>query len=145
MATAKTNGAEALETFATAGNKAFKDNFDKAMSAFGDFNSFGKENVEALVESFTKAGKSVEALNAEVMAYTKTQLEGGAAAAKKLAGARSLQELIELQTEYAKSSMDSYMGEVNKLTDLYSGAVKDAIKPINERVSAAVELMQASR
>ena len=75
----------------------------------------------------------------------KQALEDGVQVAKKAATAKSVQELIELQSEWAKASLDAYMGEVNKLADLYATSVKDAIKPLNERVTAAVELFQAQR
>jgi phasin family protein len=142
-ASAKTADAT-FESF-TAGNQAMKEGFEKAVSAFGDFNSFSKENVEAVVESFTTAGKGIEAINANVASYTKAQMEGGVAAAKKLASVKSVQELFEVQTDYAKSAMDAYIGEMNKAADLYAKAVKDAVKPLNKRVSATVELFQAQR
>ncbi|MCG8441432.1 MAG: TIGR01841 family phasin [Caulobacterales bacterium] len=145
MATKVHTAEAAIETFANAGNKAFKENFEKAVSAFGDFNTFSKDNVEALVESVTKAGKGVEQINAAAMAYTKSTMEDGVAAAKKFASAKSVQEIVELQTDFAKSSLDTYIGEVNKMTDLVASTMKDTFKPINERVSAAVEFMQSNK
>ena len=145
MAAKSTTAEAAIETFTTASNKAIKDNVERAMGAFGDMSAFSKENVEALVASMTKAGKGVEQINAAVMAYTKSAMEDGVAAAKKMAGAKSVQEIIELQTDYAKSSLDTYIGEMNRVTDLYATTMKDAFKPLNERVSAAVELFQAQR
>ncbi len=143
---AKTQTADAmLENMTAAGNKAFKDTFEKAVAAVGDMGAFSKHNVEAMVTSMTNAGKGVEQINAAVMAYTKTAMEESIETAKKMASAKSVQELIELQTEYAKHSMDAYMGEVNKVTDLYAGVMKDAFQPLNERVSAAVEMFQAQR
>ncbi len=136
---------DTLESFAVVGNETIKENVEKAVAAFGDLNAFSKENVEAFVESMTKAGKGVEAINTHAMEYTKTSLEDGVSAAKKLASAKSMQELIELQTDFAKSSFDSYIGEVNKMSDLVASTMKDAVKPLNARVTAAVELMQAAR
>jgi phasin family protein len=142
---AKAQTAEAFETISTAGNKALKDGFEKAAAVFGDFNAFSKDNVEAFVASASTAGKGVEKINARFASFAKQALEDGVEVAKKAATAKSVQELIELQSSYAKSSLDTYMGEVNKLADLYTTSIKDAFKPLNDRVTAAVSLLQAQR
>ncbi|MBL4544590.1 MAG: phasin family protein [Oceanicaulis sp.] len=59
--------------------------------------------------------------------------------------AKSVQELIEIQSDYTKSSMDALLAEMNKSSDLMSSLFKDSFKPINERFSAALELMQSQR
>lgn len=144
-AKAQAQTTEAFESISIAGNKALKDSFEKAAAVFGDFNAFSKDNVEALVASASTAGKGAEKINARVASFAKQAIEESVEVAKKAATAKSVQELIELQSDWAKSSLDSYMGEVNKLADLYATSLKDAMKPLNERVTAAVELFQAQR
>ena len=39
----------------------------------------------------------------------------------------------------------AYIAEVSKMSDIVSSSVKDAVKPLNERVTAAVERLQAAR
>ncbi len=152
MPTAKTKTAASaakadagFEKISAASNKAVKDGFEKAVASMGDFNSFSKENVEAVVESFTTAGKGFEAINANVASFTKQQVEDSVSVAKKFASVKSIQEMFEVQSDFAKSAMDAYIGEMNKTADLYAKAVKDAAKPINKRVSATVEMFQAQR
>ncbi len=145
MTTKTANPEVSVEAFTAASNKAVKDGMEKAMGAFGDINTFSRDNIEALVESMTTAGKSVEQLNTHVIAYTKEAVEESVSIAKRLAGAKSVQEVIEVQTGYAKTSMDKYMGEVNKVTDLFASSMKDTFKPLNARVTAAVEMLQAHR
>ena len=93
----------------------------------------------------TASTKGAEALGAQAMAYSKKAVEDHVAAAKSLSGAKSVQEVIELQTTYAKSALDAYIAEVSKMSDIVSSSVKDAVKPLNERVTAAVERLQAAR
>ena len=143
--TAKTTATKTFESTTEKSTKAVNEGFEKAVASFGEINAFSKENVEAVVASVTTAGKGAEKFNAKVAEYAKQAMEDSVAAAKKLAGAKSVQEVIELQSTLAKSSMDTYIGEVNALADLYAASVKDAMKPLNDRVSAAVELFQAQR
>lgn len=145
MAAKAQSTAPSYDAFAVAGNQAMKDGVERAVSAFGEFNTFSKDNVEAFVQSMTTAGKGVEQLNSHVVAFTKQAMEDSITNAKRMAGAKSVQEVIEMQTDFAKSSLDAYLGEVNKLTDLVAGSVKDTFKPINARVTATVEMLQAQR
>ncbi len=133
----------AVEQFATAGNKAFKDSFEKSMTAVTDLNAASKANFEAVVASVTAATKGAEALGARAVAYSRKAMEDQVAAAKALAGAKSVQEVVELQTAHAKSAFEAYMAEMNQMAEAVAASVKESVAPINERVTAFVERMQA--
>ena len=134
-----------VEQFTTAGNVAFKDAVEKSLAQLNEMNTHSKKNLEAVIASVTASTKGAEALGAQAMAYSKKAVEDHVAAAKSLSGAKSVQEVIELQTTYAKSALDAYIAEVSKMSDIVSSSVKDAVKPLNERVTAAVERLQAAR
>src|SRR5579864_1505465 len=142
-------GAEKLKTtvdqFTTAGNQAFKDSVEKSLGALGEINTHSKKNMEAVVASVTAATKGAEALGAQAMAYSKKSMEDQVAAAKSLTTAKSVQEVVELQTAWAKSALEAYISELNKASETVAASVKDTFAPINERVTALVEKMQAAR
>ena len=143
------NGAETLKTtveqFTTAGNQAFKDSIEKSLSALGEVNANSKKNLEAVVASVTASTKGAEALGAQAMAYSKKALEDHVAAAKSLTTAKSVQEVVELQTAYAKSAFEAYIAEMTKASETVSASVKQSFQPINERVTAFVEKFQGVR
>src|ERR1700759_4345843 len=134
-----------VEQFTAASNTAFKDGVEKTLTALNDANAQSKKNLEAVVASITAATKGPEALGAQAMAYSKTSFEANVAAAKSLSAAKSVQEVVELQTSFAKSAMEAYMAEMGRMTETVSAAVKDSVKPLNERMTAAVERLQAAR
>lgn len=134
-----------VEQFTTAGNLAFKDAVEKSLAQLNEFNAHSKKNLEAVIASVTASTKGVEALSAQAMAYSKKAMEDQVAIAKSLSGAKSFQEAVELQTTFAKSALDAYIAEVSKMSDIVSASVKDSMKPLNERVTAAVERLQAAR
>ena len=142
-------GADAMkstvEQFTAAGNQAFKDSIEKSLSALGELNTHSKKNVEAVVASVTAATKGAEALGAQAMAFSKKSLEDQAAAARSLTSAKSVQEVVELQTAWAKSAFESYVSEMNKASETVAASVKESFQPINERVTAFVERIQAAR
>jgi phasin family protein len=142
-------GAETLKTtveqFTTAGNQAFKDNVEKSLATLNEVNTYSKKNLEAVVASVTAATKGAEALGAQVMAFSKKSMEDQVAAAKALAGAKSVQEAVELQTAWVKAAMEGYLAEASKMGEVVAASVKDSVKPLNERVTATVEKLQAAK
>ena len=127
-----------------AGTKAFRDVAEKSAASLTEMNAQGKQNLEAMVASATAAQKGVETLSAQSVAFTKKSWEDSVAAAKSMTQARSIQELLELQTTWAKSATEAYLAEVTRATDVLTASVKDSFQPINERVTASVEKFQAA-
>jgi phasin family protein len=134
-----------VDQFTAASNVAFKDGVEKTLAALNDANAQSKKNLEAVVASVTAATKGAEALGAQAMAYSKTSFETQVAAAKSLTSAKSVQEVVELQTSFAKSALEAYMAEMTRMSETVSASVKDSMKPLNERVTAMVERVQAAR
>ncbi|HEY5289168.1 MAG TPA: TIGR01841 family phasin [Caulobacteraceae bacterium] len=145
MATAKETAQSAVEQFTTTGNKAFKDNFEKSLGVFAELNAHSKKNFEAVVASMTAATKGAETLGAHAVAISKKAVEDQMTAAKTLAGAKSVQEVIELQTSFAKSAFESYVAGMNKMAETVAASMKESASPINERVTAFVERVQTTR
>ena len=136
---------EQIETAQAAGAKAFREGMDKSVASLAELNAHGKKNLEAMVESATVAQKGAEALSQQALGFAKTSWEEGVAASKELSTARSVQEFFELQTSWAKKSMERYVAEMTKANEIMTATVKDSLKPINERVTASVETFQAAR
>jgi phasin family protein len=144
MAAAETLKTQA-EKYSAAGAQTFKDAVDKSLSALNELNAQSKSNLEAVVASTTAATKGAETLGAQAMAYSKKAMEDGLAAARQLGSARSVQEVVELQTTYAKTALETYLAEVNKASETVAASFKECMTPLNARVTAAVEKFQAAR
>jgi phasin family protein len=78
------------------------------------------------------------------VAFSKKAMETNMAAAKSIMSSKSVQEMMERQAEFAKSSFEAYVAELNKMSELMSGVTKDAIKPLNERFAAVGTIMQTT-
>jgi phasin family protein len=133
------------DQYANTGAKAFKDGVEKSLAGFTEMNAQAKHNVEAMVASATATAKGAEALGSQAMEYGKAAVEKHVEAAKALSSARSMQEMLELQTAYAKSSMEAYMAHMNRASETFSATLKEAFRPLNQRTNAMVETMQAAR
>jgi phasin family protein len=145
MATTAKTAETIASQFTAAGDKALKTSVEKSIAAFGEINTQSKKNLDAVVASVTAAAKGAETIGARAVAYSKKSVEDQVATAKTLASAKSLQEVLELQTAFAKTAFEGYVAEVNKMTETFAASVKASMSPINERVTALVETVQAAR
>jgi phasin family protein len=134
-----------VEQITAASNTAFKDGVEKTLSAINEANSVSKKNLEAVVASVTAAAKGAETIGAQAMALSKKTFDDQVAAARSLAGAKSVQDVVELQSTLARTFLESYMAEMGKLTETVQASLKDSMKPLNERVTDMVERFQAAR
>jgi phasin family protein len=151
MATTKstTNGraakaANVFEEVTAASRESVRENFDKGMAAMSEMTAFGRENMEAWAASAAAAQRGAETISARAVAFTKSTLENHMAATKSLMTSKSVQEFVERQTEYAQTSFQAYVKELNSMSDLFAGVAKDALKPINERMTAVGHLIQTT-
>jgi phasin family protein len=145
MATAPNEAAKTAHDYFQASNTAFKEGIEKSIAAMYEMNAHSKKNLEAVLASMTAATKGAETVGARAIAFSKKSVEDQIAASKALASARSVQEVVELQTAFAKTAFEAMVAEVNEIAGAMSGSVKEAMTPINERVTAMVERVQAVR
>jgi phasin family protein len=145
MAAAKTarKATEAFDTVTTASTEAWRQNVDRGVAAMSEASAFGKENLDAFIASATATQKGFETISARTVAFSKQALENHVAATKNLMTSKSVQEFMEKQTEYAKSSFEAYVAELTSLSELMQGVTKEAVAPINERMSAMGHMIQA--
>jgi phasin family protein len=111
----------------------------QVFTAFDDVAGFHKENVDAFVASSTILAKGFEALSKELMAFTQGQYEQSVTTAKALMGVKSVKELVDLQTEFAKTSFDALVAEATKVSETGFKVANQAAEPITARVNATVE------
>jgi len=113
-----------------------KEGFGKAMTDYSQIAEFNRQAIDAILESTNIAAKGIESLNSEAVAFSKQSVEDSMAAAKAALTAKSIQELFEIQSDFAKSAFDSYLGQMNRVADLVAETTKEAVAPLNERFNA---------
>ena len=137
--------AETVENVMKSGNEAMKNGMETWTKAMERFSGFGKENVEAYMKATTAVTKAFERINGEVVSFSKQQVEDGVAAFKAVSSAKSVHEAWEVQTDFAKSALDSYIAQATKINDLWMDAAKQAVEPMTARFSALSEAVQEVR
>jgi hypothetical protein len=85
------------------------------------------------LQSFTEV---LQAIFAEGANYTKKSMEARMTFGEKLLGAKSLQTVIQIQSEYAKESYDDFVAQMTKMGELHSSLAKAALKPAEQAIAA---------
>lgn len=145
MANAKTtkSATEQVEAMTADTQKAVTEQVEKLTKGLEGVTAFGQGNVEALVKSSEVAVKAVEGLNSEVSAFSKKSFDESVAAAKDLASAKTVAEMMEKQTAFAQASMEQFVAQSTKMNELFAAVVKDVTAPWNARVDAATNMMKS--
>jgi hypothetical protein len=91
-----------------------------------------QSGLEAASRSFTEANQGFQAIAAEMMQYAKAAFDDGIRTWGELIGVRSLEQAIQIQSEYAKRVYDNHMVELSKLGEMCMGMVRDASKPVED-------------
>lgn len=105
----------------------------------------GVKNLEAVVESAAAARKGAEALSQEVLSFTRRSWADQLSAVQSLSRARSIQELVELQTGWIKASAEACVTQLGRNNEIVTTALQEAFEPINARVAATVEGFHSAR
>ena len=147
---------ETVEAVVKAGTQAASKSYEQAVAmaqeqvekasenlfkGYDEVASLGKDSVDAYVESTSVFAKGVEAMSKELMGFTQTTVEANVANAKALFAAKTLREVIDLQTGFSRSSFDSLVAESAKLTELSMALASDTFEPLQLRLNTAVEKM----
>ncbi|MGE3873216.1 MAG: phasin family protein [Parvibaculaceae bacterium] len=108
------------------------------IKSFEDFQTFGKDSVDAYVASATALSKGFQTITAEAVDFSRKSFERGTEAFEKATAAKSLDKALEVQQGYAKEAYEAFLGQVNKLGELYLATAKEAYKPFESKLSGIV-------
>ena len=97
----------------------------------------GKDGFDAAVSSFGEANKGFQAIAAEITAYSKQSFQDGTRAFEQLLGAKSLPQVIEIQSQYARMAYEAYVAQFSKLSEMYAGLTRNAYKPVEQAAAKA--------
>jgi hypothetical protein len=77
-----------------------------------------------IADEFQKAGK--DSFEAVARSYG----EDGARTLEQLVGAKSVEQAIEVQSQYVKTAYEAHVAEMTKLGEMYTSLVQSAFKPL---------------
>lgn len=116
-----------------------KNLMEKNMKTMNEFTEFTKGNVEALIESARAAASGAEVLASHFVDASKKSAEEAQVAFKTFSSARTPNEFIAAQNEYAKGQFDKLVANASKLSETWLKLAGEVVQPLSSRVAVAAE------
>jgi phasin family protein len=138
LSTMKEGMEKATKGFETSQVK-MKESVEKAMKTAEEMVTFSQGNMEAFVKASQIFTTGLQDISKHLAASTKHSSEEYVAFTKSLMGVKSVKEAVDLQSGFAKSSVEKAVAETSKITDASVKLAEQAIAPITARMTLAVE------
>jgi phasin family protein len=116
-----------------------KESVEKAMKTAEEMVSFSQGNMEAFLKASQIFTTGMQDISKHLAASSKHSMEESVAFTKSLMGVKSVKEAVDLQSGFAKSSVEKAVAETSKITDASVKLAEQAIAPITARLTLAVE------
>ena len=97
-----------------------------------EYEKVAETGSEAASRSFGEANRGFQALAAEMMNYSKATFDDAVRTWEQLIGVKSLEQAIQIQSDYAKRVYDNHMAELSKLGEMCMSMVRDTSKPVEQ-------------
>jgi len=123
--------------------EAVRENMDRFMSLAGEMTELSREGITAATASAQASAKGAQEINTKALAFFQESMATGMEASKSVGSAKSLQEAMELQANFAKSAFDTYMKQFGEMANLYASTMKEASAPLNAHAGTMVEKLQS--
>ena len=88
-----------------------------------------KEQIGAAAASMSSVPGGFHAIATAYSDYTKKSFEDTRSFVEKLSGVKSVDKAIEIQTDFAKSTFETFMTESQKIGALYRDLAAESCKP----------------
>ena len=86
------------------------------------FNGF-----EPLIQASNKWLEHVMAMSSELLEFSRARIDRGLEASKAMARSTSLDQAVDVQTDFARSLVQDYLAEAGKLADFGSRAMLETL------------------
>ena len=109
---------------------------------FEEFQKASKDQLEHAAATAATLTRGFQAIATETTDYSKRSLESTSSYIEKLFTAKTLENAIQIQTEYAKSQLEGFVAQATKISELYKELAKEAIKPVETAFAQAKSSIQ---
>ena len=116
-----------------------KESVEKAMKSSEELVAFSQGNLEAFMKASKIFAAGLQDISKGVAATNKASIEESVSFTKSLFGVKSVKEAVDLQSGFARASIEKAVAETNKVTDASVKLAEQAIAPLTARLTLAVE------
>ena len=85
--------------------------------------------------------KGMEDLGKTLFAFAQSQAESNVSAAKAMMSAKTLNDVVEIQSDLARSQFDAFVAESTKVSEMSLKVANETVEPIQAQFTVVVEKM----
>ncbi len=132
-------GAASFEKLFTDAAQRGEDAVKRSRKAAEELADLYRGNVDAFVEAGKIAANGAQSIGQEIVAKGRDSVEQTASTVRSFAEAKSPTELLQLQSDFARTAFDRFVEDSSNLTESLVKLAGEAFQPISNRASANVE------
>jgi hypothetical protein len=102
---------------------------DEVTKDFDVIEPAGNGHLNGVAMDLSSFSTTLQAIFAEGADYTKKSVESRLAVVEKLLSCKSLETVIQIQSEYAKMAYAAFVAQATKMGELHSNLAKAAFRP----------------
>jgi hypothetical protein len=103
-----------------------------------DIQNYGKDQYETAVAQASTLQSGLSAIATAYGDYGKKSYEDTKSFVEKLSGVKSLDKVLEAQSEFARSAYETFVADAQKIAGLYSDLARQSFKPLEGAVAKFV-------
>lgn len=125
-------------------NSRVSEAVEHIVKTISDVTEFTKGNVEAFVASAKAAQAGAETLTTAFVEASRKRFEDTQSAVKAFTAVKSPNELVQLQTNFAKSQFDQAVQSWSQLSEAMLKVSNEVMQPLSSRAAVAAETLKKS-
>jgi phasin family protein len=111
------------------------------LAGYAQLADLGRENFAAVLRANAALSEAFEAIGKEMIGYARSSFESAAETATALLGAKTLEDVVELNTAFARVNLDQLMAHSAKLSEMGVKVASAALAPLGSRVEATLQTL----
>jgi phasin family protein len=132
-------GATAFEKLFTDASERSEEAVKRSRKAAEELADLYRGNLDAFVEAGKIAATGAQTIGQDLAAKSRDSLEQTANTVRSFAEAKNPTELLQLQSDFARTAFDRFVEDSSALTESFVKLAGEAFQPLSNRASANVE------
>ena len=101
---------------------------------YRDLTDYSRGDADTFMQTGARLARGIQDVGWEVMQFTQNSLRMSMQCANDMMTCRSVEDVVQLQNTFIKSSVDTILQEGARLLELSGNITNEAVSPITERI-----------
>ena len=112
---------------------------NSAFKAYDQLSTISKANVEAAIKTATILSKGAEDISKAWSLLARRVVEAHMSAVQALIGCKNLKDVVEVQSDWAKTQLETVVAEGAKVSELTLKVANESVQPLSATVNETMK------